>query len=410
MGDLLPNGLFTTDPAGRITFWNRGAERITGWSRDEAIGRTCSLFAGDAVNGCACGAGPIRCELAQRARSVKTCTLRARDGRLVLIVKSAVALLASDGTPMGALESFSEVEPVGPRRKLAPRGTPPAPSMAERLVGDHPAMVELRRNIGLVAASGVTVLIAGESGVGKNVVAELIHAQSARAAAPFVCVRCAAYDERLVPAAEGGTLLLDEIADLTPPAQAAVLRLVEQHAIAHPDDPTPVRADVRLLCTTHRDPKALVAAGCLRADLYFRLAAFPLPVPPLREHLEDVPLLARSYLARWAPTTTGRERVIAPAVLARLMSASWPGNVRELEHVLAIASLRAGDGDLEPKHLSTEALTPPARRSGSPSVEELREALDRSGWNRTAAARQLGVSRVTLWKLMKRAGLGTPVR
>jgi two-component system response regulator HydG len=410
MADLLPHGLFTTDPAGRITFWNRGAERITGWSRDEALGRSCSLLAGDAVNGCACGAGPVRCGLVQRTRSAKTCTLRARDGRLVLIVKSAVALLASDGTPVGALESFSEIGPAAPARRVAPRGAPPSCPTVERLFGEHPAMKELRRTIALVAASGATVLISGESGAGKNLVAEVIHAESGRAAAPLVCVRCAGFDERLVEAADGGTLLLDEIADLSTAAQAALLRLLEQHTIAHQDDPTPVPVDLRLLCTTHRDPRALVAAGRLRADLYFRLAAFPVLVPPLREHLGDVPVIARAYLARWAPTTTGRARAIAPAALARLIATPWPGNVRELENVLAVAALRAGEGDVELKHLPAQAATAAARRRGPPTADELREALERSGWNRTAAARELGMSRVTLWKVMKRVGLGTPVR
>jgi two-component system, NtrC family, response regulator HydG len=405
MADLLPHALFTTDPDGRITFWNRAAERITGWSRDEAIGRGCSLLAGDAVNGCACGVGPIRCDLARRGRSSKTCTLRAKDGRLVLIVKNAVPLLAPDGAPIGALEAFAEVGAAGPERRLPPRVPVPA---GVGLIGDHAAMSELRRTIALVAATGATVLVTGESGSGKNAVAARIHAASARADGPFVRVGCSAFDEEGVAAADGGTLLLDEVSDLSEAAQARVLRLVEDRAIG---DPLSVPVDVRIVCTTHRDLGALVAAGRFRADLYFRLAAFPLRVPPLREHLDDLPAIAAAFLARRAPTVTGRARTIMPAALAALMACEWPGNVRELENVLAVAALRAGDGDVEPKHLPPERLASrAAARLAPPSVMEIREALRACRGNRTAAARRLGISRVTLWKAMKRLALAAPAR
>ena len=109
VADALPDALFTIDLAGRVTYWNRAAERITGWSHEEALGRDCSILAGDAVNGCSCGVGPLRCGLAEQGRTSKTCTLRTKDGRLLLIVKNAVPLLAPDGRPMGALESFTEV-------------------------------------------------------------------------------------------------------------------------------------------------------------------------------------------------------------------------------------------------------------------------------------------------------------
>jgi two-component system, NtrC family, response regulator HydG len=432
MADGLPDGLFTTDHAGRITYWNLAAERITGWTRTEALGRTCSLLAGDSVNGCSCGAGPIRCGMTERERTSKTCTIRTKDGRLLVIVKNAVPLFAPDGAAVGALESFTEI---GLAEHVAlPRREPTGPSDARGapgLLGDHPAMRELQRTINLVAQADATVMILGESGTGKERVAEAIHASSPRAAGPFVRVSCSALNENLLESelfghvkgaftgalrdrrgrfqeADGGTLLLDEIGDISPLVQVKLLRVIEQREIERVGDSSPVRVDVRLVCATHRDLKALVETGRFRADLYFRLAVFPLRVPPLREHVEDVRLLAEAFLARRAPTRSGRPRRLTPAASAALAAWRWPGNVRELQNVLEFAALQAGNEDLDVEHLPPElrgvgAATPPAARHGpgSPTDEQIRAALQACDGNRTAAARRLGISRVTLWKRLK---------
>ncbi|BDG02254.1 sigma-54 interaction domain-containing protein [Anaeromyxobacter oryzae] len=432
LADALPDGLFTTDVAGRITFWNRAAERITGWSLHEALGRDCSLLAGDAVNGCSCGAGPIRCGMVERERTSKTCTVRAKDGRLLTIVKNAVPLFAPDGRAVGALESFTDAGIADAR----PRPSP-AEGAGQGLLGDHPAMGELRRTIALVARSSATVMIQGESGSGKERVAEAIHGSSPRAAGPFVRVNCSALNESLLESelfghvkgaftgamrdrrgrfqeADGGTLLLDEIGDVSPVVQVKLLRVIEQREIERVGDSSPVPVDVRLVCATHRDLKALVEAGRFRADLYFRLAVFPLRVPPLREHLEDLPVIADAFLARRAPRADGSPRRLLPAAVAALSACTWPGNVRELQNVLEFAALQAGDGDVDVAHLPPElravAAPPAARRPGVPSPDELRAALEGTGWNRAAAARRLGISRVTLWKHLKRLGLDGPPR
>jgi two-component system response regulator HydG len=430
IADALPDGLFTTDAAGRITYWNRAAERITGWGRGEALGRDCSLLAGDAVNGCSCGAGPIRCGMLERERTSKTCTVRARDGRLLSIVKNAVPLFAPDGRAVGALESFTEVDAAaGQRRPAEPAAPVPA---GERLVGTHPAMLELKRMIALVARSDATVMIQGESGAGKERVAEAIHEGSRRAAGPFVRVSCAALNENLLESelfghvkgaftgaledrrgrfqdADGGTLLLDEIGDVSPVVQVKLLRVIEQRQIERVGDSAPVSVDVRLLCATHRDLRALVAAGRFRADLFFRLAVFPLRVPPLREHVEDLPHIAEAFLARSAPASGDGRRGITTAALAALSACTWPGNVRELQNVLEFAALLAGDGDLDVAHLPPElrqaAPGAATSRAGGLDDREIRAALAATGGNRAAAARRLGVSRVTLWKRLKRLGL-----
>jgi two-component system response regulator HydG len=457
VADALPDALFTTDLTGRVTYWNKVAERITGWSAAEAIGRDCSILAGDAMHGCSCGVGPIKCGLAEQGRTSKTCTLRAKDGRLLRIVKNAVLLYAPDGRLSGALETFTAVgeahaaadrlgAPVEPRGEGGP---PPAPGADfHGLVGRHPAMEELYRTIGLVAQSNATVMILGESGSGKECVAEAIHLGSRRAGAPFVRVSCSALNENLLESelfghvkgaftgalrdrrgrfqeAHGGTLLLDEIGDISPTVQVKLLRVIEQREIERVGDSAPIKVDVRLLCATHRDLKAMVQQGRFRADLYFRLAVFPIRVPSLREHLDDLPLLARSCLARLARASDPGGLApsgLTPAALRVLTAYPWPGNVRELQNVLEFAGLRAGGGAIDLEHLPEEVRRPPAAparpgaadpgpaqaaqdRAGALALEQILAMVERCGGNRAEAARRLGISRVTLWKKLKQAGL-----
>jgi len=436
IADHLPDGLFTTDADGLVTFWNRAAEQITGWTREEAIGQSCSLLAGNTLTGCSCGVGPIRCGLAERSKSSKTCTIRTRDGRELLIVKNAVPMLSPDGTPVGALETFASVhqEAAFPGCALPPRLS--TGGDFHGLVGRDAGMLELYRMIELVARSGSTVMILGESGSGKELVAEAIHRSSPRAAAPFVRVSCSALNENLLESelfghvrgaftgalrdrrgrfqeADGGTLLLDEIGDISPLVQLKLLRVIEQREIERVGESLPIKVDVRLLCATHRDLRALVQEGRFRADLYFRLAVFPLRVPPLREHRDDLPELAARFFARLGPDG-GSPRRLSPAALAALRAYRWPGNVREFQNVLEYAALQGGDGEIRAEHLPAEV-----REAAAPCVapatvrcederRALVDALERTGWNRTRAAVLLGVSRVTLWKRMKRHGVGDP--
>lgn len=427
VADALPEGVFVTDREGKVTFWNRGAERITGWSRDEAIGQRCSLLAGDYVNGCTCGAGLLYCGIAERSRTSRRCTLRTRDGRPQAIVKNAIALYAADGTPVGTLETFTDVDP-GPELTCGLGGAVAATAPGDLcgLVGRHPAMLELYRMIRLVARSSATVMITGESGTGKDRIAEAIHVLGDRASGPLIRYSCAALDPGAVEGelfgtadgrrgrianAERGTLLLDEVSGAPPALQAKLLRLVEDRTIAA-RDANPIPADVRILCTTQRDLRHLVQEGRFRADLYFRLAAFPLHVPALRERIEDVQLLAERFLAdlRAAGQAVG---TLSPQTLRVLRAYPWPGNVRELRNTIEYAALLAGAGEISPEHLPRDILE---FRAGpgqpcDPDVDARRalvQALERTGWNRTRAAELLGVSRVTLWKRMRRLGVADP--
>ena len=439
LADDLPDALFTTDLSGRVTSWNRAAERITGWTEAEARGRDCSILAGDAVHGCVCGTGPMKCGLVEQGRTTKTCTLRTKDGRLLQIVKNAVVIAAQDGTPAGALETFAAVGEAAGDARCEPR-PPRGEGDFCGLIGRHPVMKELYRTIEQVARSNATVMILGESGTGKECVAEALHRGSGRAQGPFVRVSCSALNENLLESelfghvrgaftgalkdrrgrfqeAHGGTLLLDEIGDISPAVQVKLLRVIEQREIERVGDSAAIRVDVRLLCATHRNLKAMVEEGRFRADLYFRLAVFPLRLPSLREHLEDLPQLAEAWLDRLSAGGSPRPRAISPAALARLTAFSWPGNVRELQNALEFAALRANGQVLEEAHLPDELLrpgpeapTPPTQARGTPALDRdsLTVMLSATGWNRAEAARRLGISRVTLWKRIKQLRLVDP--
>lgn len=412
LADALPHGVFTIDATGVITFWSAGAERITGYPRAEAVGRPCSILAGDAPDSCACQAGPFRCGLAEKGRSAKTCSIRTRDGRQVRIVKNAVPLLGEDGAPVGALEAFAETGDVlafAPTARDAVRAASRSGDFCG-ITGRHPAMRELYRMIELVARSDAPVIVLGESGTGKDLVAAAIHRMGPRAAGPLVRASCAVLSDGIegggamgaqrtvYEEASGGTLVLDEVGDLSASEQARLLRIIERRTVERPGTRQPVGIDVRLVCTTHQDLPQLVAAGRFRPDLYFRLAVFPLRVPALRDRLDDVKPLAEAFLA-----ARGSPACVGPAALATLRARPWPGNVRELHNVLEFAMLQARGGELRPEFLPRD----PAAAGAAPQDEraETLAALARERWNRTRAAAALGISRVTLWKRMRRHGL-----
>ncbi|MGX2039022.1 nitric oxide reductase transcriptional regulator NorR [Methylocaldum sp. MU1018] len=317
-----------------------------------------------------------------------------------------------------------------------------------QMLGESPALQELRRNIGIVARSDLTVLIMGETGVGKEVVARLIHAQSLRSDQPLVYVNCAALPESLAESelfghvrgaftgantdragkfelAEGGTLFLDEVGELPLSIQAKLLRALQFGEIQRIGSDKSHRADVRIIAATNRKLAEEVKARRFRADLYHRLSVYPLNVPPLRERLTDVAQLAGHFLDQ-ARTRLGLDRAnLAPATIKSLMAYSWPGNVRELEHVVVRAALRAsadrgrsltlepGDLDIGPDiQRSADAKTgqPGGTISLACAVDDLQrqlilKTLDECRFNWSETARRLGLDRGNLHRLARRLGL-----
>jgi DNA-binding NtrC family response regulator len=300
------------------------------------------------------------------------------------------------------------------------------------LLGRSAAIKAVLQQIEQAAPSTAPVLILGESGTGKELVARTLHALSPRARAPFVGVNCAAIAESLLESevfghekgaftgaverrigcfemADGGTLLLDEVAEMHPAVQAKFLRVLEEQTFRRIGGKTEIQVDVRVVAATNQGPEAAVREGKLRADLFYRLNVFPITLPPLRERPEDVPLLAESFLTDSVATVGRTVRAISPEALDLLQRYAWPGNVRELRNVIARATLLADGETIELSHLP-ETIRGPQTASGSVptltiplgvTVEEAEKALilkslELAGNNKTKAAGILGISVKTL--------------
>ena len=305
------------------------------------------------------------------------------------------------------------------------------------LVSSSEAMREVFKRIGMAAGSDATVLVLGETGTGKELVARALHRASARAARPFVAVNCAAIPAELMESelfghvkgaftgatadrlgrfreADGGTLFLDEIGDMPLATQAKILRVLQEREITPVGGTRVLPVDVRVVAATHRDLPAAVAEGRFREDLWYRLQVVPLVLPPLRERLGDVLLLAEHFLRRIGGAVPKR---LSAAAARRLIGHRWPGNVRELRNAMERAAIMAHGHFIEAEHID---LQPVAASAGVDIAwdgtladavaqverEMVRRALAETGGNRAEAARRLGLSRQQLYRKLAEHGLG----
>jgi PAS domain S-box-containing protein len=434
--DTISHGIFTIDSAGRITSFNRTAEELTGYSRDEVVGRSCSqVFRADICE--------ADCPL---KRSIKTfqrtesheVTIKTKNGTVLPIAISTAALVSGKGAVIGGVEMFRDLSLVEELRKRL-HGT----YVCEDLVSKSAAMQRIFKLLPPVANSQSTVLIEGESGTGKELIARAIHNLGPRRRKPFVAVNCGALPENLLESelfgyrrgaftdaktdkpgrfalAEGGTLLLDEVGDLPPSMQVKLLRVLQERTYEPLGATAPVKSDVRVIAATNRDLAQEVQRKRIRQDLYFRLNVIRIQLPRLADRREDIPLLARHFIDRFNTLQERRITRCSERAMAALLAYPFPGNVRELENAIEHAFVVcAGDTiqlDDLPAHI-VKATREAARTEAPPSlpleraeVEAIRAVLDRNGWNRIRAAAELGISRNTLWRKMKRYGIEPPSR
>lgn len=304
------------------------------------------------------------------------------------------------------------------------------------LIGRCPAMQEVYRRVRLAAESDVTVLILGESGTGKELVAGAIHSLSVRSARPFIGINCSAIPESLLEselfghvkgaftgavadkagvfaAASGGTLFLDEIGEMSPSLQVKLLRVLQERQIQRVGDARPARIDVRLMTATHRNLETILSSGQLREDFYYRIKVFEIVLPPLRGRVEDIPLLVNHFISEFSRRYQKPVEGIRQEALLKLIAYPWPGNVRELRNTIerafvAIRGNQIGVEDLPPEIREARpapmAVARPAMNAAADALDEERiiEALRVSRGNQSQAAKNLGVSRVTLWKKIRR--------
>jgi DNA-binding NtrC family response regulator len=308
-------------------------------------------------------------------------------------------------------------------------------ALSRTMVYASPAMSQLAQRVARVAPRDVTVLVSGESGTGKERVAEAIVRASRRADRAFVRFNCAALTPELAEAelfghvrgaftgavrarpglfgeADGGTLLLDEVGELAPGLQGKLLRVLQEGEVRPVGEERSRRVDVRIIASTHRDLKEAVGRGAFREDLFYRLNVVQLRVPSLRERPEDIPLLARHFLARFAERYGPSPLHVPPALFDRLAAYAWPGNVRELENALENLVALSADGELDLSLLPGPGPERVAAPTGllRPRMEAFEralvvEALRAAGGNRSEAARALGISRVTLHDKLRKHGL-----
>jgi DNA-binding NtrC family response regulator len=313
------------------------------------------------------------------------------------------------------------------------------------VVGVSQRIIHLYELIDRVADTGCTVLITGESGTGKELVARGLHEVSQRASGPFIAVSCGAIPEPLLESelfgcvkgastgahatrlgrfaeARGGTLLLDEISELSLALQVKLLRVLQSQEYSPVGDTSIIRSDVRIVAATSVDLDQAVAAGTFREDLYSRLNIIHLNVPSLRDRPEDIPVLAEYFLNR-TNERTGRSVTVSSAAIQLLTGWTWPGNVRELENTIERAAILCQNSAIGPSDLPARVRDTPKSRTIAPELpntglklravveafenELIRQALERTGWNKNQAARLLGLNRTTLVEMLKRKGLGT---
>lgn len=433
--DSVPDGVFTVDSEWRVTFFNRAAEQITGIKRADAVGRRCC----DVFRASICESS---CALKQtlathRAVVNKVVYIINAKGQRIPISISTAALKDARGKTIGGVESFRDLRLVSELRQQAEQQD----SFSD-IIGRSVAMRQLFDLLPAVAESDSTVLVEGPSGTGKELFARAIHQLSRRRAKNFVALNCGALPDTLLESelfgykagaftdarkdkpgrfalAEGGTIFLDEIGDISPAMQTRLLRVLQERVYEPLGGIKPVRCDVRVIAASNRSLATLVKEGKFREDLYYRVHVVRLELPPLRERREDLPLLIDHFVARFN-RLKGRDIAgVSDAALARLMEYEFPGNVRELENVIEHAFVLCRGGLIEPSHLPPQLrASDDGAHSGLPAgltlaaMEKLliRDALRRSQGNRAAAARELGIDVSTLFRKIKALGIREGVR
>ena len=431
MVNSISDGVFAVDGEWRLTCFNSAAERTTGVRREDALGRRCSDVLRSNICEDACA---LRYTM-ETGQPIVNLPIHIRNeaGHSVPVTISTALLKDEDGRVIGGVETFRDLNMVKDllRDVEATVGD-------EEIVTTDPHLRQILEIVPTIAASDSTILIEGESGTGKGLLAKEIHRLSARSQGPLVTINCGAIPEQLleselfgyragaftgadrdkqgrVAAAEGGTLFLDEIGDLPLSLQVKILRLLQERAYEPLGDVRSYTADVRIVAATNRDLASLVEKEGFRRDLYYRVNVIRLVMPPLRERPTDIPFLAEVILRRLSMTRGKIVDSISREAMRRLMGHDFPGNVRELENILEHAHVLSTGRDVEVADLpdwlqaddDSEQPEEPATLTDL-EARFIRDVLARNSWNRTAAARELGIHKTTLHRKIRRLEIELP--
>jgi PAS domain S-box-containing protein len=431
--DNIADGVFTVDSELQITSFNKSAEQITGVPAGEAIGRRCSEVL--RTNIC-----EQSCALRQTMATGKTMLHKEiiiirSDGRRLPIGISTAILRDKQGRLIGAVESFRDMSLVAElRRELKEQYT------VEDIISKNPKMQLILKTLPQIAESGASVLIEGESGTGKEMVAQAIHNLSKRRKRPFVPVHCAAIPETLLESelfvykagaftgakkdkpgkfslANRGTLFLDEIGEVKPALQVKLLRFLQDGVYEPLGGVKPVKGDLRILAASNRPLSDLVSDGLFRQDLYYRINVVKIVLPPLRERMDDLPLLVDHFVERFNRRKGKNIHQVSPEAFALLTAHDYPGNIRELENIIEHGFVMCRGETMQPEHLPPEMSHATGASQSDASretpLEELEaryiwDILRRHDWNRLATAKALGMSKSTFFRKVKALGIELP--
>lgn len=428
--DSIADGVFTVDLEWKITSFNCAAEKITGIPREEALGRLCSdVFR---ANICETDCALKKTMLTKKPIINKPVYIINARGKKIPISVSTAVFKDELGKIIGGVETFRDLSMVEELRKeLIKR------HRLDDIISKNHEMQKIFAVLPEIAASGSTVLIEGPSGSGKELFAKAIHNLSQRRKKPFVAVNCAALPDTLLESelfgyvagaftdakknkpgrfalAQGGTIFLDEISDISPALQIRLLRVLQEREFEPLGGTRPIRADVRVLVSTNKSLEALVREGRFRDDLYYRINVVKIVLPPLSERKEDIPLLIDHIIDRFNRLRGKDISGVSEETLTILMHHDYPGNVRELENIIEHAFILCRSGLVSPDHLPS-CLIP--KESGQMPVRASLTAMERrfiyetlmsNNWNRLATARELGINKTTLWRKMKKLNISAP--
>ncbi|MGD1973744.1 MAG: sigma 54-interacting transcriptional regulator [Desulfobacterales bacterium] len=432
--DNLDVGIFTVDRGGRVTFFNTAAEKISGFSRRDILGESCSkIFDGNESQEICAMQDTI---VNGQPRSSRQGKMMTRDGGSIPIRANYMALRSEKGMIVGGLTTFHDLTLVQQLKQ----------AMSDRytfhdMIGRSPAMQKIFEMINVVAVTDATILIEGATGTGKDLLAKVIHSAGRRSDRPFVKVNCAAIPDNLLESemfgyvkgaftgaerdkigrfqeADGGTIFLDEIGDLPLALQAKLLRVLEDKEFYRLGSRHTVKVNVRIISASNRNLEDLVAKQLFRQDLYYRLNLFRIGLPALRDRQVDLPILIGHILRRLSAAGDRQLPEVSEKVMEILLNYRYPGNVRELENILEHALIICQEKTIQPRHLpeylqirriprksTGKKRFRPLPASDAEEREKIISVLQQHNGHRTRTAEALGMERTTLWRKIKKYGI-----
>ena len=439
--DTIQDGVMIVDIDGTIVSVNRGFEQITGYSQAEILGKPCSVLNCNTCDIARKAQGCHWCALFRQGQMRRQkCVLLRQNGTYTHVVKNASVLKDQKGHVVGAVETITDITDLldketqieSFRRELK------AEDRHFGMIGSSASMQRVFDLISDAAKSDAPVIIHGESGTGKELVARAIHESGRRREKPYVKVNCAALNEALLEselfghvkgaftgayknregrfAASGeGSIFLDEIGDLPLSTQVKLLRVLEEKVVERVGDNHPIRINARVISATNKDLRALVDQGAFREDFYYRINVIPIQMPPLRDRIGDIPLLAESFFRRIYLKSGKKIEGISNEALELLMRYQWPGNVRELKSAFEYAFVSCHEAMIMPHHfppdvMQAEIVSKTPVHETPQTIDDIKrkrlvDALLQTGGNQSQAAKILGISRTSVWSQMKRFGI-----